>query len=211
MLSLPAGLVSAKNSWQGEGVIIPVIKVEIPNILVIPMRLCANEVDIAWKDPSTGTVENWIAFPFEIDDFGDPSKGELPSVQLRVCNIGRSVQGYIDEADGGLDATVTLHVINAADLSEESTYITMQFGVSGTSCTDEWVTFTLSAMDFWRLSFPKNKCLKNFCRFKFKDVFCGYTGAETICDRSLSRCRALNNAARYGGFPSIGYDGLRLS
>lgn len=210
MLSLPAGLVSAKNSWQGDGIIIPVIKVEIPTILVIPMRLAANEVDIVWKDPDTGTSETWIAFPFEIDDFGEKGKGEMPQLSLRVCNIGRSVQGYVDQANGALDATVTLHVINAANLTEENTFITMQFQVSGTSCDEEWCTFTLTATEFWRRQFPKNKCLKNFCRFKFKDVFCGYVGVETICNRSLARCRELSNSSHFGGFPSIGYDGLRI-
>lgn len=210
MISLPTGLVSAKNKWDSNSVILPVIKVEIPDILVIPLRLVNNEVDIAWEDPDTATVENWIAFPFQIDDFGDPARGEQPQLSLRVCNIGRSVQGYVEQADGGLDATVTLHVINGSDLAETETYITMQFNVSGTSCDENWVTFTLSAMDFWRKDFPKNTCLKNFCRFKFKSIFCGYVGAETVCDRSLSRCRVLGNDDRFGGFPSIGYDGLRV-
>ena len=211
MITLPAGLVSAKNDWQGGGIILPVIKIEIPVVLVTPMRLVANEVDIAWTDPDTATVENWIAFPFEIDDFGDPAKGEQPQLSLRICNIGRSVQGYVEQAEGGLDATVTLHVINAADLAETETYITMQFTVSNTVCDDQWVTFTLSSMEFWKRKFPKNLCLKNFCRFKFKSLFCGYAGGEATCDRSLTRCRALNNSERFGGFPSIGYDGLRIN
>lgn len=210
MINLPAGLVSAKNSWQGDNVILPVLKIEIPDVLVTPMRLVANEVDIAWEDPDTATVEDWIAFPFEVDDFGDPSKGERPELSLRVSNVGRSVQGYVEEADGGLDATVTLHIINASNLAETETYHTMQFNVSGTSCDENWVTFTLSAMDFWKRQFPKNTCYKNFCRFKFKSVFCGYAGGETVCDRTLSRCRVLGNDDRFGGFPSIGYDGLRI-
>jgi len=45
------------------------------------------------------------------------------------------------------------------------------------------------------------------CRWKkFKGTECGYTGAQTWCDRSFSRCSALNNTSNFGGFrwlPSI--------
>lgn len=38
---------------------------------------------------------------------------------------------------------------------------------------------------------------------KFKDERCGYTGTETKCDKTLTRCIALNNYANFFGFPSI--------
>lgn len=33
----------------------------------------------------------------------------------------------------------------------------------------------------------------------FKGAHCGYVGAATTCDRSLARCEALSNSARFGG------------
>lgn len=45
------------------------------------------------------------------------------------------------------------------------------------------------------------------CRWKtFKGDECKYTGSETWCDRSYSRCDALSNTDNFGGFrwlPSI--------
>lgn len=41
------------------------------------------------------------------------------------------------------------------------------------------------------------------CQWKFKDVRCGYTGAETKCDKSLIRCKALSNVENFGGYPAI--------
>ena len=32
---------------------------------------------------------------------------------------------------------------------------------------------------------------------------CGYAGAETTCNKTLTRCRALGNQLRFGGFPSV--------
>lgn len=41
------------------------------------------------------------------------------------------------------------------------------------------------------------------CQFKFKDGKCQYAGAETKCDKTLTRCRALGNVTRFGGYPSV--------
>ncbi len=37
------------------------------------------------------------------------------------------------------------------------------------------------------------------CPWFFKADRCGYTGIETVCDRSATRCRELNNFDRFGG------------
>lgn len=45
------------------------------------------------------------------------------------------------------------------------------------------------------------------CRFQgingFKGPNCGYTGSETSCNYTSSRCRALGNIARFGGYPDV--------
>ena len=41
------------------------------------------------------------------------------------------------------------------------------------------------------------------CQFKFKDSRCQYSGTETKCDKTLSRCQALGHVERFGGYPSV--------
>jgi len=41
------------------------------------------------------------------------------------------------------------------------------------------------------------------CQFKFKDSRCQYAGAESKCDKTLTRCQALSNVTRFGGYPSV--------
>lgn len=41
------------------------------------------------------------------------------------------------------------------------------------------------------------------CQFKFKSSRCAYSGDETKCDKTLTRCKALNNIINFGGYPSI--------
>ena len=38
---------------------------------------------------------------------------------------------------------------------------------------------------------------------KFKDCRCGYTGDETTCDRTYTRCKELGNNKRFQGFISL--------
>lgn len=41
------------------------------------------------------------------------------------------------------------------------------------------------------------------CQFKFKSSRCGYSGSETKCDKTLTRCKTLSNVTNFGGYPSI--------
>ena len=42
------------------------------------------------------------------------------------------------------------------------------------------------------------------CPWVFKGTECGYSGAETWCDFTKSRCVELSNQANFGGFEYIG-------
>lgn len=202
MINLPSSLVAVKNSLDSDEPAVVLVQIDMPD-LNEPIRIAANEVDLTWSG------ETWVAFPFEVDNVGEPARGETQQVVLRVSNITRAVQGYVDQAAGGVDADVTLHVINAGDLAETETYITLLFRVAGTICDENWVTFNLTSADMWRRTFPKNNCHKNHCSYRFKDIFCAYSGVETTCDHTLSRCRELANENRFGGFPSIGFRGIK--
>lgn len=41
------------------------------------------------------------------------------------------------------------------------------------------------------------------CQFTFKDGRCQYSGTETKCNKTLTRCQALGNVTRFGGYPSV--------
>lgn len=202
-LSLPSALIAQKNLLASDDPVLALLEIDMPQ-LVDTLRLVANDVDITWNG------NDYAAFPFEIDNIGEPAKGELPSVSLRVSNVSRAIQGYVELADGGVDADVKIIVINGGDLAFTTPYIELEFRVSGTSVDENWVTFNLTSVDTWARTFPKNKIVKNHCNYKFKGLHCGYAGVETECNRTLTRCRALNNSNRFGGFPGVGYDGIRL-
>lgn len=41
------------------------------------------------------------------------------------------------------------------------------------------------------------------CQFAFKDSRCQYSGTEIKCNKTLTRCQALGNVTRFGGYPSV--------
>ena len=202
-LTLPSSLILAKNRLSSTDPSLCLLQIAMPT-LASDIRLVANDVDITWD----GQI--WTAFPFEIDNVGEPARGELPSVTIRVSNVTRAVQGYVEQADGGVDADVTIRVIDGGDLVNTTPYISLDFRVASTSIDQEWVSFNLTSYDTWKRTFPRNRCLKNHCNFAFKGLHCGYAGAETQCDRTLTRCRALSNSTRFGGFVGVGYGGIKL-
>jgi len=200
-LPLPPSLISEKNALSSDSPALALLEIDMPQ-LAQPLKFVANDVNITWDG------DTWAAFPFEINNIGEPAKGELPSVSLRVSNVSRAIQGYVELADGGVDADVIIRVINGGDLAELNPYIVLNFRVASTSVDAQWVNFNLTSTNTWSRLFPKAKVLKNNCAYIFKGVHCGYTGGETVCDRTLPRCRELNNSIRFGGFPGVGKKGL---
>jgi phage-related protein len=102
--------------------------------------------------------------------------------------------------------TDTLYEITNPDAEVEHVYELIQ------PKTDSmWATFVLGASNPFRKRFPQGRILKNHCRYIFKDAWCGYSGGETECDKTLARCRVLLNSTRYGGFPGVGRGGIKVA
>ena len=65
----------------------------------------------------------------------------------------------------------------------------------------EWATFTLGPSADPALARLPFREYGPACTYRrFKGPQCGYAGSETECDRTLARCTALSNSARFGGF-----------
>jgi phage-related protein len=68
----------------------------------------------------------------------------------------------------------------------------------------EWLALTLgpaASPSLGRLPFREYGPSCTYRRFKGPQ--CGYSGAETTCDRTIEACTARSNATRFGGFEQI--------
>ncbi|MCE5265669.1 MAG: hypothetical protein LLG97_19345 [Deltaproteobacteria bacterium] len=107
----------------------------------------------------------------------------------------------------GTPATPATGTITAQLATPEVEY---ELELKQPQATKTWATFTLGASNPFIRRFPQAMILKNHCRFRFTSTRCGYAGAETACNHTLARCRALANSPRFGGAPGVGSAGFSV-
>jgi len=205
--------IEEKNKLATDSVFLICLEIEIPGIDET-VRVVRNNEDLVWKG------ETWAAFPFELDEIGDSSKGEVPQVNVRVSNVSRALEAYLYEYDtyckvsGFEPITVKIYVVNTKVIQADGNAepeVEHEFELKQPRTDSKWVTFILGAANPFNRRFPRNRIIKNFCRYRFMDTRCGYTGPATSCDKTLTMCRTLENSTRFGGFPGAGSGGLKIA
>ena len=99
-----------KNKLVSSTVWLLMLEITIPGGGVI--RVTSNNESVTWRE------ETWIAFPFELEDINEDSKGEVPQVTLRMSNINRVMESYIQAYDiyckvnGFSPIPVIIYVVN---------------------------------------------------------------------------------------------------
>lgn len=209
MKNLPANLIIEKN------------KIATPNswLVLLDVTLTDNTKFYLVKNTENITFQGneYTAMNFEIEPTAETSKGEIPTVTLRISNVTRIIQAYLEELEGCIGATVVVRVVNAAYLAEDYSELEMTFDVLATNSDVNWVSFTLGAPNPLRRRFPLYRYIANHCGWSYKSAECGYSGALGTCERTLDDCRNHNSeennfeqSKRFGGFHGLNGD-VRLA
>ena len=147
----------------------------------------------------------YTKFPISHESIGENTKGEVDAVRIVLANVSRLIQAYLESYDLR-GKKVRILTVWADHLDDADAYTEDIFYIDSYSADQDNVVFTVtSKFDVLGVEIPVRKYSRNYCGWKFKgaDGYCGYSGDETECNRTLKRCRELNNSARYGGYPSI--------
>ncbi len=198
-----------KNQLNSNSVWLSMLEINIPSVTET-LRIVNNNEDITWKGFT------WLKFPFELDEISQNANAETSQFQIKVGNVKNIIGQYIRQYDAyvktnGFEAiTVVLYIVNSKDLANINPVYTTNLILTTSNLNHLEVSFTVSARDLFRARTPQTRMFPNSCRFKFKSTLCGYIGAVSSCDKSLSRCRQLLNSKRYGGFPAIGNQGVSI-
>ena len=204
MLTLSPAAIIEKNRLGSADAWLILLQITMPDGVTV-IRVVRNTADVTW--PASGG-NLYVAFTFELDEIGETSKNEVPQVAVRVGNVTRALQAYLEAGGGGVGAEIVFRVVHSAHLDLTTPEVELTYSCTGCKSDATWVTFTLGAANPYLRRFPRNRLLKNNCRWRFKSTDCGYAGASTSCDKTLLTCRALGNSARYGGFPAVGRGGF---
>ena len=201
MLNLSSAAIIEKNKLSSTGAWLILVEIDFDGI--DPIRLAYNTENIVWS------AHTWMAFPFELREMSEDSKGRLPSLEIRVSNVSRALMPYVEQSQGGVGAKVIVRVVHSDHLDLVEPELEETFTIVSCAADAAWVTFTLGAESPLLQRCPKQRFLKDHCRYKeFKGAECGYSGPETTCNRTFKQCVEYGNQARFGGFPGIPTGGV---
>lgn len=198
-----------KNTLASNSVWLSMLEINIPSVAEV-LRIVNNNEDINWRD------KTWLRFPFELDEISQSANAEISQFQIKVGNVKNIIGQYIRQYDNYIKVngfepiTVVLYIVNSKDLANVTPIYSTNLILTTSSLNHIEVSFTVSARNLFRARAPQIRMFPNSCRFKFKSPLCGYTGPETECNKTLSRCRQLLNSKRFGGFPAIGNKGVSI-
>ncbi len=155
----------------------------------------------------------YTAFPFQIQIPKIGTKGEIPSWMLKISNVTRILQAYLEQQNGCVGATVILRFVNAGYLSENYADLETTMEVLSSKSDAEWVAFSLGMPNPLRQRFPKYRYIAKHCLWDFnypagKGPECAYTGPYMLCEKTLDACRIRSNSRRFGG--KIGMDNANV-
>ena len=197
MLLIPSELIAEKNKLFASGAFLELLEIQMSE-LSETLRIVNNNEDITYNGYT------WQRFQFEPGDFKESQEGETPRVEIKVSNVLRVTQGYIEQTEEGLVGDTVIYRMIHSDHPDKAPAIIVWFQVLNVVCDEVWAVFTLGAENFFLNRFPLHVYKRNICRYEvFKSSRCGYSGAETSCARTFARCIELGNQARFGGQPGI--------
>lgn len=202
MRQIPSVLVLEKNKIASSAPWLLLLDLILPN--GAHFRFVRNTEDVTFLG------NTYTALPFEVDAISEESKGQIPNVVLRIANVGRILQGFIEETNGAVGARVILTVAHASYLTSGYMAFQAEFDVIATHVDALWITLTLGIPNPMRRRFPTYKYIPDICQWDFKSAECGYTGQATSCNKTLARCRELGNSRRFGGFIGLSGGNLRI-
>lgn len=196
MLSISAISKAEKNKLSTDSCFLILLEIRLQNTVYI----CYNNEDVTWKG------QLYQAFPFEIGEVAEDETTD-PHVSLKVSNVARGMQWYVEDSGGGVGTDVILRVVNSLNMNGDAD-LEEYFVVTACKIDEQWIEFTLGNGYSAKTRRPLDRYMKNNCPFKYKGIRCGYRGSMESCMHTLSDCRAHGNSRRFGGFAGIDQKGV---
>lgn len=97
------------------------------------IRVTSDNEETVWNG------NTYVPFPFEIEEISDTSKGEVPRVDIKVSNVTRAMEGYLQDYDyytkinGYSPVELTISVVHSAHLDPTEENVNTEVLTSGTA------------------------------------------------------------------------------
>jgi len=157
-----------------------------------------------WTTDVVFDGQTYTKYAITHDNISESLDGSAVKVKLKIGNVNRTIQYYLENWNGLRDAKVNILQVFFDELSTPSAVDLLTFFIADSAVDARDATFVLSSkFDVFDITLPRRKFYRSYCSHKFKDAGCAYSGVETTCNKSMQRCKELGNIHRYGAFPAI--------
>ncbi len=190
MPDVPAWFIPIKNALASDGGIIVLVEIAYPGANTL--RIADWDENVEWP---AGSGRTWLAAPFKLGKVRRTGTRSETGMQAEVENASRAIELYLEEADGGVGAEVTLYAVHSQNLDREAPVFEERYENLEASTDSEWAVFDLGAEDLMGqdVSQPLSR---SFCRFTRADQ-CEHVAD---CDHSKAACRTFwDGAGQWGG------------
>ncbi len=166
-MSLPDDIINEKNRTASPYAWLVLLEITLTDNTII--RLVKND-----KDDVVFEGNTYTAFNFQLDPTVQNSKGQIPTITLRVSNVTFLLQSKLQTLNGAIGSTVRMIIVNSNLLASDVSDLEMNFEVLAASSTNQWAEFQLGSPSPLRQRFPLNKYNALGCGFRFETVECDY-------------------------------------
>ncbi len=180
---LPDDIITEKNRISTGSAWLVLLEVTLTDSTIF--RLVKNDEDITFES------NVYTAFNFQLDPTVQNSKGQIPTLTLRVSNVTHLLQAKMQELSGAIGSTVRMIVVNSDFLAQDVSDLELDFEVLHSRSSNLWIEFTLGAPSPLRQQFPLDKYLGLNCDWRFESVECSYD-RKVVVDVTLSNPVSLN-------------------
>ena len=140
------------------------------------LRIVSNNEDITYNG------NTFVALDFEIDDIPQPTKGQIPTFNLKISNVDKIVQGYVESDVTFMSGWgIKLMVVSGVQIDSNNNVtstpeIEHTFTILNCNADEKYVTFSIGRENPLKIQFPTKKYSTGFCQHNFNDgIGCDYT------------------------------------
>jgi hypothetical protein len=152
------------------------------------------------------TPTTYFRAPLRREQLKQAESGRINNLQITLGDLGFQNSRLFLENTGLIKrAKVIIRRTSPdLDLTQASSYRVIFRGcVTAVSAEAGAISLEVSERYHdWSRPLSKREYSK-VCNFVFKGSRCGYSGEETRCDKTLTRCQELGNQDNFGGFPEL--------
>lgn len=153
--------------------------------------------------------EEYMGAPLSHDEIKKDDNSSVSKLRVTLSNVGLGISGIIGARGDVITNAPAVLTLVFLDVNTNELIPNIQQVLYAGKCNNLSLDYENATMEIetplggYEKQCPAMKYRATCQVRRFKDCRCGYTGEETTCDRTYSRCKELGNQENFRGFPAM--------